>query len=92
MSVFGYVHLSTDAQEGQKTASDPLELKFQAAVSHLMLAIGVEFSPSARALCPLNCGEPLQSVCIYLLLPPSLPSLLTIPFPPLGIMMLFGRL
>lgn len=44
-------HMCTGSREGQKIASDPLELKSQAAVSLMMSVLGTE---------PSKCSLPLS--------------------------------
>lgn len=53
MSVWGYVPGSEVALRGQRHEI-PIELQFQAAVSHLLWVPGVEFRSSGRSLLTLN--------------------------------------
>lgn len=53
MSVWGYVPGSAAALRGQRHES-PVELQFQAAVSHLMWVPGIELRSSGRLLLALN--------------------------------------
>lgn len=53
MSVF--VHATTGASGGQKRVLDPLELKLQGVVSHLMWVLGTKLKFSASSVCALTC-------------------------------------
>lgn len=44
-----YVHVSTDAHQGQKNCI-PLELELQAVVNYVMWVLGVELKSSVRAV------------------------------------------
>lgn len=48
MSMYVYVHTNAILQAGQKTASDPLELKLQMVVSHPVWMLVMELRSSVR--------------------------------------------
>ena len=50
VSVCEYAHVDAGTQGGKKKASDPLELKLQAVVSHLMWVLGTAPGSSATAV------------------------------------------
>lgn len=62
-TVYGYVHFSASTYVGQKRATYPIELGFQAAVSHLMWVLEnkLRFSAPAVHIITHESLQPLQS-------------------------------
>lgn len=55
VSMFGYVHVSTNAWGSQRSPSGPLQLELQVFMCHLMWALGSKLGSSVRAKYDLSC-------------------------------------